>query len=225
MKTDIFNVEKIIGFCEKVCYFLIMNLLFVAVNLPLLLFFVFVGISQVRTCLPLFLLCLSFLPPSLCALFYGFGRMVEGRERGAIKDFARGYGCDWIQKYQLSLLQMFAIFLFWNNMEFFSRQFPVLPLVIVFGLLFFFSILITPTLYLLISRYEMRNWEALKAAMTIVAAKPVITLGNVAALGIILAALELSAGTIVLFMGSIYGFLIVYMNRSVTRLLDKMKQV
>ena len=50
---ELFRLEKILGFCEKVCYFVMVNLLFVVSNLPVLLFLVFVGASQIRECLPL----------------------------------------------------------------------------------------------------------------------------------------------------------------------------
>lgn len=47
-----------------------------------------------------------------------------------------------------------------------------------------------------------------------------MTLGNVVALGIILMSFELSAGTTVLFMGSVYGFLVMFMNQRVLNELE-----
>ena len=52
-------------------------------------------------------------------------------------------------------------------------------------------------------------------------AKPVFTLGNIVALLLILAAFEISAGTTVLFMGSVYGFLVMFMNQSVMKKLEE----
>ena len=75
-------------------------------------------------------------------------------------------------------------------------------------------------LYMLVSRYEMGNLHIAKTAVTLLFAKPVFTLGNVVALGIVLAAFEISAGTTVLFMGSIYGFLVMFMNQSVMQKLE-----
>ena len=82
------------------------------------------------------------------------------------------------------------------------------------------AVLVTPNLYMLAGRYKMKNSQIVKTAVTVLIAKPVFTLGNVVALGIILAAFEISAGTTVLFMGSIYGFLVMFMNQSVMRQLE-----
>ena len=49
MLGEIFHIEKMMGACEKIIYFLLVNLFFWGSNLPLLLFFVFVGISQAET--------------------------------------------------------------------------------------------------------------------------------------------------------------------------------
>ena len=38
---ELFQIEKILGFCEKVCYFFVINLLFAASNIPVLLFLLF----------------------------------------------------------------------------------------------------------------------------------------------------------------------------------------
>lgn len=92
---------------------------------------------------------------------------------------------------------------------------------VVFAVLFAMAVLITPTLYMLVSRYEMTDIQLIKAAVTLMIAKPVFTLGNIAALCLILAAFEISAGTTVLFMGSVYGFLVMFMNQSLLRKLEK----
>ena len=72
-----------------------------------------------------------------------------------------------------------------------------------FAVLFAAAVFITPILYMLVSRYEMNNIQTVKAALTLLIAKPVFTLGNVAALLLILGAFEISAGTTGLFLGSI----------------------
>ena len=46
MLGEIFHIEKMMGACEKIIYFLLVNLFFWGSNLPLLLFFVFVGIRR-----------------------------------------------------------------------------------------------------------------------------------------------------------------------------------
>lgn len=215
MLSELFSLEKITNVCEKIMYFFVINLLFLVCNIPVLLFFLFVGISQVRNCLPLFLLCLSFLLPALSAVFFSMNRLIRGIGHSPWKDFWQGYRMDWSQKMKLSLIQMFVVFILWTNIEFFAKQVPVLPLAILFGLLLLLAVLITPNLYLLASRYQMDSRKLIWNAVVLTIARPVNTLGTVAALGLVLMAFELSAGTAVLFMVSVYGFLVVFMGQKI----------
>lgn len=218
--SELFRVERVMGFCEKVCYFLAVNLLFIISNIPVLLFLLFVGAGQIRECLPLFLLCLLPMAPALSAVMYAMNRVVWGTEGKAFSDYRKGYFSGFRQKMELGAGQLFVIFVCWTNMEFFSVQTGSLLLTVLFAVLFAAAVFITPILYMLVSRYEMNNIQTVKAALTLLIAKPVFTLGNVAALLLILGAFEISAGTTVLFMGSIYGFLVMFMNR---RLLQELE--
>ncbi len=67
----------------------------------------------------------------------------------------------------------------------------------------------------------MGNPKIVRTAVTLMIVKPVFTLGNIVALLLILAAFEISAGTTVLFMGSVYGFLVMFMNQSVMKKLEE----
>lgn len=77
---ELFHIEKISGFCEKVCYFFTINLLFIISNLPILLFLLFVGAGQIRECLPLFLLYLVPMAPALSSVMYTMNRLIHGIE-------------------------------------------------------------------------------------------------------------------------------------------------
>ena len=217
---ELFHIEKILGFCERVCYFFLVNLLFVGSNIPILLFLLFVEASQIRECLPLFLLCLVPMAPALSAVMYTMNRLIHGTERTAFKDYRRGYGSDFLQKISLGAGQMFVVFICWTNIEFFSMQVKIFPLVLVFIVLFAAAVLVTPNLYMLASRYEMKNMQIVRTGTALLFAKPVAALGNIAALAIVLVAFELSAGTTVLFMGSVYGFLVMFMNQNVMQKLE-----
>ncbi|MCI8872599.1 MAG: DUF624 domain-containing protein [Lachnospiraceae bacterium] len=217
---ELFRIEKVLGFCEKVCYFVIINLLFVISNLPVLLFLLFVGAGQIRECLPLFLLCLLPMAPALSAVMYAMNRLIHGTETRGFADYKKGYCSDFLQKIELGAGQLLAILICWTNIEFFTLQIRILPLVIVFILLFAGALLVTPNLYLLVSRYEMGNAQIVKTAVTLLIARPGATLGNLAAFAVLLAAFEISAGTTVLFMGSVYGFLIMFMNQSIMQKLE-----
>lgn len=217
---ELFHIEKVLGFCERVCYFFLVNLLFVGSNIPILLFLLFVGASQIRECLPLFLLCLVPMAPALSAVMYTMNRLIHGTERTAFKDYRRGYGSDFLQKISLGAGQMLVVFICWTNIEFFSMQVKIFPLVLVFLVLFAAAVLVTPNLYMLASRYEMKNMQIVRTGTALLFAKPVAALGNIAALAIVLVAFELSAGTTVLFMGSVYGFLVMFMNQNVMQKLE-----
>ena len=89
MLGELFNLERILGFCEKFLYFLKINCLFLLSNLPVLLFFLFVGISQVRIYLPLFPLSDSGRTGSQRSIFFHEqdaaghrNRSVEGLQNG-----------------------------------------------------------------------------------------------------------------------------------------------
>lgn len=220
MQSGAFRIDKILGMCERLMYFLGVNLCFLVSNLPVLLFFLFVGISQVRTCLPLFLLCMVPFGPSLSAVFYCMNRVVDGTETGVLRNFWHGYRTDWFQKIRLCFYQMAALLVLWTNVEFFRFQLPIPVLSVVWTVIFAAVVCLTPLLYLLASRYSMGNRQIIKDAVILLVTRPVLTLGNVAALAIILMCLELSAGTTVLFMGSVYGFLTAYMSRRLLRDLE-----
>ncbi len=219
---ELFNIEKVLGFCEKVCYFFIVNVLFVISNIPVLLFLLFVGAGQIRECLPLFLVCLIPMAPALSAVMYAMNRLIQGVEGNALRDYKKGYVRDFLQKVELGAGQMLVLLMCWTNIEFFTVQLRCLPLAVLFILLFAVSVLATPNLYMLASRYEMGKVQIAKTAVTLLFVKPVFTLGNIVAFFLILASFEISAGTTVLFMGSAYGFLVMFMNQTVMRQLENM---
>lgn len=217
---ELFHIEKVLDFCEKVCYFFTVNLLFIISNFPILLFLLFVGAGQIRECLPLFLICLVPMAPALSAVMYTMNRLIHGTEGKAMQDYRKGYCSDFLQKVGLGAGQLFVIIMCWTNIEFFTLQVRIFPLTVMFMILFALAVLVTPNLYMLASRYKMKNIQIAKTAVTLLIAKPVSALANVVALGIVLAAFEISAGTTVLFMGSVYGFLVMFMNQSVMRKLE-----
>lgn len=116
---------------------------------------------------------------------------------------------------------MFLILVFEINIEFFAVQIPVFPLMLLFVILFAAALAVTPNLYLLASRYRMRNRDIVKTSLILLVTRPVSTLGSIVSLGVILMLFELKAGTAVLFMGSLYGFLIAFMNRKVLHSLEE----
>ena len=72
-----------------------------------------------RTCLPLFLLCMVPMGPALSALFYTMNRLLSRTETGAWRDYRKAYTDDCGQKYLLAAGHMFLILVFEINIEFF----------------------------------------------------------------------------------------------------------
>lgn len=221
MLGEILNIEKILNACDRILYFLKINFFFLISNLPVLLFFLFVGISQVRTYLPLFLVCAVFAGPALCGVFFSMNRVLHHTDTAAWKDYRTGYTDCWGRKMIVAAVQAAAILVFWTNVEFFAVQMPVLPLMIVFLVLFVGTILMTPNLYLLASRYEMGVRDIVKGAVVLTITRPVNTLGNTAMLAVILMLLEIKAGTFILFIASIYGFVVVFMHQKIQRAMEE----
>ena len=132
MLGEIFHIEKIMGACEKILYFFLINLFFWGSNLPLLLFFLFVGIRQAGTYLPLFLLCAVPAGPALCGVFFSMNRVVRGIETSAWKDYRAGYADAFLKKLGIAAIQLMLIWIFWTNIRFFTVQCPVFPLALLF---------------------------------------------------------------------------------------------
>ncbi|RRK30618.1 DUF624 domain-containing protein [Schaedlerella arabinosiphila] len=220
MLGEIFHIEKMMGACEKIIYFLLVNLFFWGSNLPLLLFFVFVGISQAETFLPLFLLCAIPAGPALCGVFFSMNRMLKGTEVSAWKDYWAGYKDGFLKKLGVAAIQAWMVGMFWTNIRFFTVQCPVFLLALLFILLFAVSLLMTPDLYLLASRYDMSIRDIWKGALVLCIGQPLLTFGNTAALAFVLMLLEVQAGICVLFVVSLYGFVVVFINQKIFRMLE-----
>lgn len=221
MLSELFNMEKILEVCERICYFLIVNILFLVCCIPVLLFFLFIGISHVREYLPLFLLCMISVPPAFCAVLYTMRRILDSRECGPWRDYWKGYRTDLFQKFLLGGGQMLLLFILWTNIEFFTKQVSLFPAALVFILLFAFAIIVSPNLYLLASRYQMKNRDIIRTACILTITRPICTIGCMAALAVMLVVFELAAGTAVLFMVSIYSFLVVFMSKGMLYSLEE----
>ena len=220
MLGEIFHIEKIMGACEKILYFFLINLFFWGSNLPLLLFFLFVGIRQAGTYLPLFLFCVIPAGPALCGVFFSMNRVVRGIETSAWKDYRTGYADAFFRKLGAAAVQALLVWIFWTNLRFFTVQCPVFPLALLFLLLFAVVLLMTPDLYLLASRYEMGLRDIFKGALVLCIGQPLLTLGNTVLLAFALMLVEIQAGISILFVVSLYGFVVVLINQKIFRMME-----
>ena len=77
---DTFNLQKVLNAFNYIFWFFCLNIFFLIFNLPLVLFFLFIGLEGIFTYLPLFLLSLLPLMPSLTVLFYCMGKLIREKD-------------------------------------------------------------------------------------------------------------------------------------------------
>jgi uncharacterized membrane protein YesL len=209
-----FDMEKIISFFNYIYYFFILNLLFLLSNLPFLGFFFLVGISRIGEYLPLFLVCLLPMGPSLCALFYCMNKLIKNKDLYPVRSYFKGYFNNFKQAAVIAAMQAGCAFIICASMRFFKE----IPGFSAFSIILFIQLalllLVTPFLYLLISRYQMKIIEIIKASAVIVIGKPLYAIGNAVIFLFVLMLFEMIAGTTFLFIGSAYAFLIALTNKT-----------
>ena len=85
-----FSLQKILNAFNYVFWFFGLNIFFLIFNLPLILFFMFIGLEGIITYLPLFLLTLVPLMPSLTVMFYCMGKLIRDKELDLFHDIFNG---------------------------------------------------------------------------------------------------------------------------------------
>lgn len=211
--NEIFNVEKIMSFCNYIFYTLVLNILFLFSNIPMVLFLTTVGIGEIDTYLFLFTLCFIPVAPSLCAVFYCMNKLIRDKDIRVFYDYKKGYTKNFKQSILFSIGEA-VIFIILNiNLKAFMTIIPSFFFTIVFSILLLMMFLVTPNIYMLTMRFKMSLLDILKAAITITIGKPLLTLGNLSAFLFTLMLYEIVPGTIVLFFISIYSFLVLWINQ------------
>lgn len=208
-----FSMEKIMGFCSGLWQMIGVNVCFLFCNIPALFFLTFVGIDQIGNYLLFFLFCLLPLGPSLSALFYSMFRFRKEKDIFFFSVYFKGYGSTFKQSIIIAFLQLCAIFMMAMNIRFFTNVFPILFMQIFFKILLIGIVILTPYFYLLTMRYELLLKHILKNALILALGRPLLLVGNTAAFLAILVFYEIMPGTAILFFGSIYSYLIIYMNQ------------
>lgn len=205
------NVENLLTFFNYVFWFFILNLIFLLFNIPAISFFMFIGISSINTYLPLFLLTLLPFGPSFTMLLYCTGKIIRNKDLNFMEDIKLGFKLNFKQSTVVWIIELILILILNINIRFFSR-FNFL-LVGVFILLSIILLVITPYLYLLISRFSLKTLDLIKNSIILAFTRPLISLANIFCILFSMILFELSPGTTFLFMGSILAFLINYCNK------------
>ena len=189
-----FKLERIFDIFNYVFWFFLLNIFFMALNTPIILFLLFVGIDNVTTYLPLFLLCLIPLGPSFITLLHCMDRLVLNRDLDLFTDIINGFKLNVKQSSLLWCFQLFIIFVLSSNIKFFSQlSFGLIPTCLFISLLIVLLISI-PYLLILINKFSMANLDILKASIVLAVTRPIISIGNIAILLFALVLFEISAG-------------------------------
>ena len=205
----VFNLEKINEFFNYIFTFLILNILFWLFDFPIIAFAAAFGIGWevMEQYYPIMIVCLIPMGPALCALFHCMNRLIRDKEIRWIKDFWIGYKQNFIASFLTAIVQAILVFMLRAISEL-----AMPALVYIFIILLLLVILSMPVAYLLIMKFNMSAYQLLKATITVTFAKPACTIGNAAAFLVLLIVFGISPGTTILFVSSVYAFLVVFMN-------------
>lgn len=211
--NHMFNLENINNFFYYVFYFLMLNLFFMLCNIPLIFFMLFVGISKIFTYLPLFLVACIPLAPSFSVLLYCTGKIVRNTDLGVFRDIGKGVKLNVVQSFIMGLFHLFFTFILYINLSFFSKiNLIVFCLFACIALVF---LLITPYIYILMSRFSMKTLSILRVALILIFKKPFITITNIFVFAFALILFEISPGTTVVFISSIIAFLLSSLTKKI----------
>lgn len=211
---DIFNLDRIFDTFNYIFWFFLLNLFFMIFNIPLVCFFLFVGISNISTYLPLFLLCLIPVGPSLTALLYCMGKLIRHRTLNILQDFLKGLKLNFKQSTFLWCCELLVVFMLYSNIKFFSTAKFSLVITCLFISLIILILLMTPYIYMLISRFSMKPLDTIKASIVLVFTRPILTISNILILLASFILFELTPGTVILFISSIFSFLLIFVNKA-----------
>lgn len=219
--SEFFNLEKILTLFNYIFWFFMLNIFFIVLNIPVILFFMFIGLRNVTTYLPLFLISLIPFGASFTTLLYCMRKLIKYKDISLIEDFKKGLKYNFKQSTIMWSLELLLIFLLSFNLRFFSTTYYNLILSSLFIGFLIITLLTTTYIFVLISRFSMNSMEILRASVILTFTKPLISVGNVLIFLFTLILFEISPGTTVIFMGSIASFLVMLLNKNLLENLEE----
>ncbi|MGG5462733.1 DUF624 domain-containing protein [Clostridium sp. B9] len=218
---EFFNLEKILAVFNYIFWFLMLNIFFSILNIPVILFFMFVGLRHVTTYLPLFLISLIPFGASFTALLYCMRKLIKYKDLDLWSDFVKGLKYNWKQSTLIWCGELILIFLLSFNLRIFSTVSYSFTLSCVFIILITLTLLTTTYIFVLISRFSMSSMDILRASVVLTFSKPLISIGNIIVFLFSLMLFEINPGTTVIFMASIVSYLIMFINRNLLESLEE----
>ncbi|WP_291651016.1 DUF624 domain-containing protein [Clostridium sp.] len=224
MFGNFFNFEKIFDSFNYVFWFFLLNLFFMLFNIPLILFFIFIGISNIFRYFPLFLVCLLPTMPAFTALLYCMNKIVVNKDLNIIKDFINGIKLNFKQSLLIWFFELSLIIIIYFNIRFFSLLKYNIVLVCLFSAIAIILAAVTPFIFILISRFKMKNINILRTAFILCFTRPILTITNLLLFIFSLILFELTPGTIILFISSLLSFSLLFINNSLLQELESLSK-
>lgn len=218
---DTFNLQKFLNAFNYVFWFFCLNIFFLIFNLPLVLFFLFIGLESIFTYLPLFLLALLPLMPSLTVLFYCMGKLIRDKDLDLFHDICKGLKLNFKQSSLIWSGELILILILVSNIRFFTLYKFNLFFTCIFIALSILLVSITPYIFVLISRFSIRSYDLIKNSLILAITRPILSITNILIILACFALFEITPGTTVLFVSSIFSFLIVFCNKQLLESMEK----
>lgn len=172
------NIERIMTYCNYVFYFLCINIFCLILNIPLFLFMTFIGVKEIITYMPLFLICCIPFPCSFSSSLYCMGKFIKNKDLNIFKDFFKGVKNSFLQSTFIGIIYLSIIFMLLNNIIYSIKNNISITLIFFFILLLTFILLSSINSLLLISKFSIKTFQIFKYSFIITFTKPTLTLAN-----------------------------------------------
>lgn len=223
--SEIFNLDKIFDVFNYIFSFFVLNLFFMIFNIPIILFFLFVGISNIFNYFPLFLLCLLPTVPTFNILIYCMNKFFKNKNIRLIKDFKSGLLLNFKQSICIWSVELILILALYSNIKFFKLIYNNTLLSCFFVGLLILLVIITPFISLLTSLFSMKSLDILKNAFILTFTRPILAITNILVFLISLVLFEINPGTTFLFIASFISFIFIFANKSLIKELENLSKV
>lgn len=224
MLNEIFNLDKILETFNYIFWFFTLNLLFWVFNIPIILFFVFIGISNILTYFPLFLVCLIPVIPTFTVILYCMNKLYKNKNIEVIPCFLRGFKLNFGQALFIWCVELVAIFLIFTNINFFSVAANSFIIPALFICLLILISAMTPYLFLIISRFSMTSLQVLRLSFILTFTRPLLTITNLLLVLVFMVLFEISPAIIILFISTLLGFCLIFINRTLLSELENISK-
>ena len=217
-------LEKILDVFNVIFWFFLLNLLFIIFNIPLILFFTSIGISNLFHYFPLFLLCLLPVMPAFTVLLYCMNKLMLNKGLSIMKDFISGVRSNFPQAFLIWFAELVIFLMLYTNIKFFSTSSYGLILVMLFASITLILSAVTPFVFMLISRFKMSHFEIIKTSFILCFTKPILTITNLLLLVVSLILFEIAPGITILFISSLLAFALTFVNRTLFHELEELSE-